>query len=182
MATYSALLVVIVLGFLGFSFQLSRRLQQTNRELNYERESSLGRAADFSRYARTAVLVEFVEAWHRGRPADGETVDQGLCRGDRREPCRTLSSGPQAAMRQDRRIPACPPGQRARLDELHSRGALPERWRPAAGRVVLPGLPVTSGPGQKGPWLVLWAKNRLQELTGEGRDAYTPAESEAQKP
>ncbi len=62
----AALLAVIVLGFLGFSLQLSVRLQQANRELSQQRELFVGQTAQFTRYARLAILSNFLNAWHKG--------------------------------------------------------------------------------------------------------------------
>ena len=65
-STVAALLLVITVGFVAFSLQLSLRLRRVNRELIEQNAQSLERAADFTYLAETAVLGRFLEAWHKG--------------------------------------------------------------------------------------------------------------------
>ncbi len=79
----AGLLVVIVLGFLGFSLQLSVRLEQSNRALRQQRESYAGQTAEFTRYAQMAILARFLNAWHRGDRQSAGSLGRAFAPGTR---------------------------------------------------------------------------------------------------
>ena len=79
----AGLLVVIVLGLLGFSLQLSVRLQRTNRELRRQKELYVGQTAGFTRYAQMAILERFLDAWHRGDRQSASVLGRAFAAGTR---------------------------------------------------------------------------------------------------
>ncbi len=180
-STVAALLVLIVLGFLGFSLQLSVRLQQTNRELVREKELSLAQAADFARYAQTAVLVKFLEAWGKGDRQAAQRLAGAFAEG----------TAESLAVRflQDRRP------LRDKLDEFRrklqkSEPALmdfiiAEHYRrdgdPPQAVSHYRACLSSGGLERKDPWLALWGKDRLAEVTQNGPGASSPAAREVEK-
>jgi hypothetical protein len=180
-STVAALLLVIVLGFLGFSLQLSFRLQQTDRELRRQKEWSVDQAVWSVRYAQTALLTRFLKAWHRG---DRQSVDYWGGKA-------SFHTGTREALAvrflEDKRrlddkisefrqqLQAEEPGfAEFIIAEHYLRDGLPRRAE-AAYRACL------SDPGlkRKDPELAVWIGNRLHELTdgaARGRDAATAEE------
>jgi serine/threonine protein kinase len=180
-STVAALLVIIVLGFLGFSLELNSRLQQTNRELRQQREFSLEQVADFTRYAQTELLVRFLAAWQKDDAPTMQVLAEAFAEG----------TGANLAVRflQDPR----PLGDK--LDEFRRRL---QKGAPALMNCIVAEQCRKDGDRsqamsfyraclsdrdleQRDPLLALWAKNRLHELTDDGRDATPSGESEAKK-
>jgi serine/threonine protein kinase len=177
-STVAALLVVIVLGFLGFSLQLSVGLQQKDRELLRQKEWSVDQEVWFARYAQARLLTRFLEAWQRG---DRQSLDY---RGGKA----SFHTGTREAramrfLEDERRLDDKISEFRQQLQtdepgfaefiiaEHYLHDGQPGRAE-AAYRACL------SAPGLEGkdPELAVWIRNRLYQLTeggARGRNAPT---------
>jgi serine/threonine protein kinase len=175
-STVAGLLGVIVLGFLGFSVQLSIGLQQKNRELRRQREWSVDQEVWFTRYAQTGFLTRFLEAWQRGERQSLDYRGKALFRTGTREALAVRF------LEDDRRLDdkisefrqqlqANEPGfAEFIIAEHYLHDGQPDRAE-AAYRACL------SAPSQEGkdPELVVWIRNRLYQLAeGAARDRDAP--------
>jgi serine/threonine protein kinase len=181
-STVAALLVVIVVGFLGFSLQLSLRLRQTDRELGEQKELSVGQMAQFTRYARFAVLGEFLNSWHKGDRQSAELFARSFARGSREAVAvqflrdRRPLGEKVAEFRQ--RLQGTEPCFTEFIIAEHNLkdGSKPEAV--TGYRACLAHRDLE----QQDPWLAVWVRSRLHELTAGDGSTGPPATNEGQNP
>jgi len=163
-STVAALLLVIVLGFLGFSLQLCLQLRQTNRELGAQKELSLGQTAQHARFAEMAVLADFLKAWHQSNWQSAGSLAKAFAPGTREAlAVRFLADERPLAEKLPEFRRELQDDEPCFLEfivaEHHLKdGATSEAAAAYQACLWYPDLE------QKGPWLATWIKSRLHEL------------------
>ncbi|UCD51129.1 MAG: protein kinase [Phycisphaerales bacterium] len=165
------LLVLIVLGFLGVSLQLMGRLQQSNRELQGQREQLTATIGNFTRHAQSSVFAEFLKCWHSDQVAQAALLARPFGP-------RTREAEAVRFLQDDRPLTE-------KIAELKN-GALANE--PCFAQFLLAEHYLKDGNwseaekayreclsepkfSQEDPWLTTWVKGRLYELSQEDDQA-----------
>jgi hypothetical protein len=172
----AALLAAIVLGFLGSSLQLLAGWRQTQREVEAQKELSLGQTAEFTRYARMAVFAQFLKAWHQGDGQSAALFAQPFARGTREAiAVRFFRDERPLADKIPELRQQLQAGEPGFLEFIIAEHYLKDGHKPlaeAAYRTCLSHPDLKQGDS----WLGVWVRSRLQELTDDtGRAGVAPA-------
>ncbi len=178
----AALLLVIVLGFLGFSLQLWTQLRQTDRELDAQKELFVGQTMKLTRYARVAILAEFLNVWHKDDQPAAALFARFFTRGTREAVAvqfladeRTLGDK-LTELRQKLRADE-PCFLEFLIAEHHLKDGNKSQ-AVAAYQTCLSHQDLE----QTDPWLAVWVRSRLQELTAGAGKLGPPAIDKGQEP
>jgi len=173
----AGLLLVIVLGFLGFSVQLLAELSRSNTQLAAQKEQLTGKIETFTDYAQLVVFTEFLKHWHSDQPARAALFADAFGGNTREEEAirflqdgRTLSAKIQAFKQ---RLQKHEPGF---VEFVLAEHHLKDGDQGKAVQAYRASLSHTDA-AHADPWLKAWIRGRLYELIQEDQNRNHPVES-----
>ncbi|MBN1510153.1 MAG: serine/threonine protein kinase [Sedimentisphaerales bacterium] len=164
------LLLVIVMGFLAVSAQLTMELGRKNRELIEERELRDSQIESFVRGAELKVLIEFLNDWRSNRLQRASLLAQSFPDGTREAQAVRFLQDERPLNEKVETF-----RQKLRPSGLHfaefviAEHCLKDGRNSEAAEAYRTCLSNAESAGED-PWFVAWVRNRLYEIAGQGDD------------